>query len=262
MGTLNKNVKLKTIIQKISQVIPVPWPNNTDIHQLSPSHVVVRRCSGGCHTAARNCVATSTNVRKVPVMMGRCPVGGGKCDKQCAVLQVEDEVECSCGCSKHLHQECSLKSSSHTWNSESCDCQCRDQTAHRQCMETHGKVWDGSSCSCICQSPESCHTGLVYNHDTCLCEPTAPVEVVETGAVVREDRDNLNNNTLYAYFIRNWIEVAIITSLAICVVTLCIVCAALLRKIHKLKTILRNSKSSHVKVASNLYSPCPISQFE
>ena len=73
------------------QVIAVPWPNNTDIHQLSPSHVVVRRCSGGCHGSSF-CVAVMTRVRQVSVMMGKCPVGGGKCDKECATLQVCNDV--------------------------------------------------------------------------------------------------------------------------------------------------------------------------
>ena len=36
------------------QVIPVPWPNNTLVHQLAPTHVVVRRCSGQCHQAIQN----------------------------------------------------------------------------------------------------------------------------------------------------------------------------------------------------------------
>jgi len=196
-------------------------------------------------------------------MMGRCPVGGGKCEKECAVLEVEDEVECSCGCSKHDHDQCEEKRSSHSWNRESCECECRDQSLQRQCLESHAKLWDSSSCSCICQHQESCHTGLIFNPDSCLCEPTATIiDAVETGAVVREDRDNERKSAIYEYFLKNWIEVIIIISLAICVVILCIICAALLRKIHKLKTIIHNSKTSHVKVASNLYSPCPVSQFE
>ena len=109
-------------------MIPVPWPNNTDIQQLSPSHVVVRRCSGGCH-GSRSCVAGATQVRKVAVMMAKCPVAGGKCEKQCASLEVEDEVECECGCRR---KECGEKAE---WMSDTCECECKNTVARRECLE-------------------------------------------------------------------------------------------------------------------------------
>jgi len=263
----NKHVKdsLKGVAPCIARdkVIPVPWPNNTDIHQLSPSHVVVKRCSGGCHTSDKSCVASVTRVRHVSVMMGRCPVGGGKCDKQCASLEVEDEVECVCGCSKHLQQQCDQRHESHTWSSESCECQCKDQEARRQCLETPGKVWDSSSCTCICQAPETCHTGLIYNSATCMCEPTATISSEEASAVVRGDRDSSEDtNFIYNYIHQHWIELIIIIILATIIVFLCIIIAALMRRIHILRTVISNTKSSHVKVAQNLYSPCPIPSFE
>ena len=208
-------------------------------------------------------MATSTAVRKVPVMMGRCPVGGGKCDKECAVLQVEDEVECSCGCSKHLHQECSLKSSSHSWNSESCECQCKDQTAHRQCMETHGKVWDSSSCSCICQSPESCHNGLAHNDDTCMCEPVAAIEDVDKSEIVREDRDNVENSDseVFGYLVTHWIEVVIMIVLATAIVILVIVIAILMRRVEKLRRVINKNIPSSDTASDNadiyLSNPAP-----
>ena len=240
----------------------MPWPNNTDVHQLTPSHVVVKRCSGGCHNSDSTCVPRVTRVRHVSVMMGKCPVGGGKCDKECASLQVEDEIECECGCSKHVQMECLQRKDTHVFSQDSCQCQCKDQDTRRQCLETPGKVWDSSSCTCICQSHDTCHTGLKYNEDTCTCEPTGAVtDKLETGAVVRGDRDN-EESWLYTYLNHHWLEIIIIISLAVVVVILCIVCAALLRKIHVLKTVIRNARNSHVKVAPNLYSPCPIPPFE
>merc|ERR1719285_1447347 len=65
--------------QPRNKVIMVPWPNNTSVDQLTPSHVTVRRCSGGCHSQARHCVPTHKETRSVPVLLGRCPLGGGKC---------------------------------------------------------------------------------------------------------------------------------------------------------------------------------------
>jgi len=245
------------------KVIPVPWPNNTDVHQLTPSHVVVKRCSGGCHNSG-TCVARVTRVRNVSVMMGKCPVGGGKCDKECASLQVEDEVECECGCSKHVQATCQEKQKSHVFNKDTCECQCKDQDARKKCFETPGKVWDSSSCSCICGQDTTCHTGLEYNFDTCMCQPVAQVDQAETSAVVRDDRDShiTSASDIYKYVYQNWIEVVIIIALATISVILSIICAALLRKIHVLKTVIQNSKTSHVKVAPNLYSPCPVSPYE
>ena len=52
------------------KVIAVPWPNNTDIHRVSPSHVLVRRCSGGCHASGQgSCVATRVQVRVLIIVI-------------------------------------------------------------------------------------------------------------------------------------------------------------------------------------------------
>ena len=52
------------------KVIAVPWPNNTDIHRVSPSHVLVRRCSGGCHASGQgSCVATRVQVRVLIIII-------------------------------------------------------------------------------------------------------------------------------------------------------------------------------------------------
>ena len=80
-------------------------------------------------------------------MMGKCPVAGGKCDKECASLEVEDEVECECGCVKHLEEECEAKKESHVWSRESCQCECVNQGARRRCLDSPGRLWSSSSCS-------------------------------------------------------------------------------------------------------------------
>ena len=90
-------------------MVKVPWPTNSSYDQLTPSHVTVKRCSGGCHGGSASCVATATSKRKVrtlltkiltsletllqvAVLLARCPLGGGACDKECATVEVEDEV--------------------------------------------------------------------------------------------------------------------------------------------------------------------------
>ena len=46
------------------------------------------------------------------------------------ILQVEDEVECGCGCPAHLQADCS--GPGHAFNKEACQCECRDQAARRR----------------------------------------------------------------------------------------------------------------------------------
>ena len=45
-------------------------------------------------------------------------------------MQVEDEVECGCGCPAHLQADCS--GPGHAFNKEACQCECRDQAARRR----------------------------------------------------------------------------------------------------------------------------------
>merc|ERR1711915_982257 len=89
------------------KVIAVSWPNYTTVDHVSPSHVPVLRCSGGCHTNHQSCVATKKKKRQVAVMFGKCKhVNGGRCKKECNSMEVEDETECQCGC-RGKKDECS-----------------------------------------------------------------------------------------------------------------------------------------------------------
>merc|ERR1711915_87070 len=89
------------------KVIAVSWPNFTSIDHVSPSHVTVLRCSGGCHTNHQSCVASKKKKRQVAVMFGKCKhVNGGRCKKECNSMEVEDETECQCGC-RGKKDECS-----------------------------------------------------------------------------------------------------------------------------------------------------------
>ena len=240
-------------------MIAVPWPNNTDVQQLSPSHVVVRRCSGGCHSS-RSCVARVRKVREVSVMMAKCPVAGGKCEKQCARLEVEYEVECECGCAAHLEQQCRAKAETHSWSRESCGCSCRAEEERRRCVESAGRVWDTSSCSCLCgPSLQTCSPGLRLDLATCSCQPDHLAGRGRSRQAPREDRQSQQASGLITYFLSHWRETIVIAVLAFISVLLAILCGVFLRRIHHLRTQLNNTRSSHVKVSPNLYSPCPVS---
>jgi len=106
------------------KVVEIPRPSNTSVDQLTPSHVTVKRCSGGCHGQS-SCVAASTATRKVPVLLARCPLGGGKCEKECASVEVEDHLSCTCGC-RVQEDECR---GDQAFSSSTCSCTCRDRQA-------------------------------------------------------------------------------------------------------------------------------------
>ena len=119
-------------------------------------------------------------------------------------------------------------------------------------------MWDSSSCQCRClQSPATAHCGpgLQYSEAACSCQPQGPQEEAAE-AVQREDRASLQAS----YLPSHWMELALITGLATTSVVLAIVCAALVRRIHRLQARLRDTRASHVKAAPNLYSPGPGSQ--
>ena len=76
------------------------------------------------------------------------------------------------------------------------------------------------------------------------------------GQVQRGDRASLQPSHLPSH----WPELALITGLATSTVLLAIVCAALIRRIHRLQARLRDTRASHVKADPNLYSPGPGAQ--
>ena len=45
--------------------LPLPWPNHTNIHQMTPTHVSVMRCSGSCPRTGQACTATRTHTKQV-----------------------------------------------------------------------------------------------------------------------------------------------------------------------------------------------------
>jgi len=239
------------------KVIPVPWPNNTLVHQLAPTHVVVRRCSGQCHQEPHSCVATRTAARAVPVMLGRCPVAGGKCDKECARVEVTDELECGCGC-RAAARDCA--GPGRVWRQERCRCECEDLAGRRQCGERPGRVWDSSTCTCVCAGPQQdCLAGAVWDTTSCSCRtgPAAPVTVpAPVPAGQQRDQRESEVEQAGATWRLGW-ELVVIAALGLLVLLLSSVILALLARINRLTSRLRTT-NSHLKVDKNLYSPCPV----
>jgi len=149
------------------KVLKVPWPSNSSYSQLTPSHVVVRRCSGGCHGGLTSCVPTKTDKRKVSVLLARCPLGGGSCQKECATLEVEDELACGCGCRL---DPSSCRPEDQEWREETCNCQCKDKAAITSCLQG-GRAWDHQTCRCLCPPSDPCPEDHNQDPVTCSCGP-------------------------------------------------------------------------------------------
>merc|ERR1719493_420656 len=130
------------------KVIALEWPNNTSADHLTPSHVTVLRCSGGCLSNFRSCVASKKRTRQVAVMLGSCRNRiKGRCEKKCMNVEVEDEVECECGC-RMKAKDCR---ENQEYQSETCECECRDKEAMKKCLESGAnRIWDASKCECVC----------------------------------------------------------------------------------------------------------------
>ena len=83
-------------------VMRLPWPNSTmvggGVQQMTPTHVALMQCDGGCHRGSQGCIATATRTREVSVMVGKCGVSVGKCEKECATVTLEEHTKCGCGC--------------------------------------------------------------------------------------------------------------------------------------------------------------------
>jgi len=236
--------------QPRDKVIVVPWPNNTDVHQLTPTHVTVKRCSGGCHQDHQSCVAFLTKTREVPVILGKCPVSGGKCEKECTSVEVKDEVECGCGCRKK-QSECG---ENHVWKSDTCTCECGDSVKRTECLEGGvGRVWDSTQCDCVCPVTLICHNDMKYDQTTCSCQPS--MDHHKTAAIERKERSDSQH-------IISW-EFTVICVLACLLLIFIFIIITLLSRIHILKRHIKSS-SSHIPCAlsENLYTACPVSQGE
>ena len=134
---------------------------------MTPTHVSVLQCGGGCHRGSQGCLAVATRRREVEVMVGKCGVSVGKCEKECAVVSVTEDTECGCGCEVSL-LECEARGL-HTFLPQLCQCQCRDHRAKQQCLQ-QGRAWNQKHCTCGCPAVLTCTSGTTYSTTTCTCE--------------------------------------------------------------------------------------------
>ena len=149
---VRKSLKQNTECKPRPMIVRLPWPNNTDVQQMTPSYVEVNLCDGACHSHRQGCVATQTIQKDIPVMLAKCGIKTGKCSKECAYVTVEDHTECGCAC-KMTEDNCN--SDTHHFQPDLCTCECRDSQARQQCLD-QGRTWSQQHCSCGCPAVYTC----------------------------------------------------------------------------------------------------------
>jgi hypothetical protein len=233
-------VKYKVYCQPRPRLVRLPWPNDTSVHKMTPSHVEANRCDGSCFHRQQSCLPTRVKKKKIPVLLAECTIHSGKCDKTCAEVEIEEHTECGCECKMKRHH-CNAKQ---VYREELCSCHCRDLSEVQACHES-GRIWDPGMCMCRCPlaSLQQCSTNFVFDFtNSCKCIPE------ESNELPGKRTERSNNKTSRP----SW-QILTICGLTIFVVILVICMVSLARHIKRLKQRLRHS--AEVLVPSNTSGP-------
>ena len=124
---------------------------------MTPQYVIANQCGGGCHSSSHSCVSTMKTTLQVPVLLSSCGVISGVCDKTCAMLEIQEDTQCSCDC---LQDQRECVSDKHSFNNQECRCECKEEEEYTLCRD-QGRVWDSKECSCSCPQElvKPCSTG-------------------------------------------------------------------------------------------------------
>ena len=155
---------------------------------MTPTHVEVNRCAGSCHNFKQSCVSTKSKMKVVRVLLAKCGINVGRCDKECVSVEVEEDVECGCQCGL-TSQDCSPDQE---FMKDKCVCECKDRESERNCQDS-GRVWDRLTCSCQCPvtSVRQCSAGLIFDNGTCSCVPHFGDNQVKEPLIEIDIEDNL-----------------------------------------------------------------------
>ena len=221
---------------------------------MTPTHVEVLRCGGGCHRGSQDCLATSTRIREIEVMIGKCGVSVGKCEKECAVVSVEEDTECGCGCQTDRF-ECEAKGL-HIFKPELCVCECRDSEVKRQCLQ-QGRTWQEESCQCGCNQELTCPDGSELFRTTCMCKHLIEEAVVKV--INKVDDQRWIREYMDTYI--SWEVITIGVLLGFILILLTIIFSLIVR-LHRMKHALRMKDFSVMEGEYHIYGELPVRRIQ
>ncbi|KXJ26215.1 uncharacterized protein LOC110242093 [Exaiptasia diaphana] len=140
-------------------------PNSKQVDELiSPSFVILHRCSGDCYIPNQGygCTTIKSETVNVHIKIGsklerncivpmsnhtlcrcNCKQNANNCNP---VTHEWNENRCSCVCKSHLKTACELKGKSHKWNDNNCSCGCAMVMCHN---DPFGRAPDpNNNCKC------------------------------------------------------------------------------------------------------------------
>ena len=245
-GHIGKALKAQAKCEPRMVVVQLPWPNSTmvggGVQQMTPTHVAMMQCDGGCHRGSQGCIATATRTREVSVMVGKCGVSVGKCEKECATVTLEEHTKCGCGCQVDRGQ-CETDGL-HRFKKELCQCECKDVEAKRSCLE-QGRTWEEDSCTCGCPALKSCAPGSVYSATTCMCEPG----LIDSGSKKVQDSEDMKD---YINRMVGW-EIVTIAILLLLVLCLLSVIFSLVARLQRMRRALKLKDFSVMEGEYHIY---------
>jgi len=243
-NSLQSNIGCKPV----PVVLELPWPNNTEIQQMTPTHISVQRCEGGCHQTGHSCIALKTREKKIPVMFGKCGMSVGKCEKECAHVTVEEHTDCGCACDL-MHEECD--NITHNFLPELCACECRNTRDKRECLD-QGRAWSEESCSCGCPLVliTQCPLGFSYDYNiTCSCV----ADFISEKNIVKEEI--LEEEVIKEEEILSW-EIMVIILLVSILILLSLITIMLVIRLRTMKRKVNSNQSLVPSTLSGQYFPC------
>lgn len=159
------------------------------------------------------------------VIMSKCGISSGTCDKECATLEVEEDVECGCSC-QLTPSDCRADQA---YRADLCSCQCRDILGRQTCLDSGG-MWDESACVCGCGNAEvECGLGEFFSRQTCSCVQNNKTDNNNKTALAAEESSKQDEFTFPTF------ELIVILTLLSIILVLIITVFSLITKIQRMQ---------------------------
>ena len=111
---------------------------------MLPNHVMVNRCSGGCHSP-KECLPSIQSMIAIPTLTGDCGLKTGQCDKSCSYVNIPIHTKCTCSCQR---REEFCPKDTHDYSKDTSSCLSPKSEQEVTCTDP-GLHWDSKLCKCL-----------------------------------------------------------------------------------------------------------------